>query len=59
MKTYKLALYERALQFAAEEAYRSEIIDIEISEYFSKEQWIEGRISYWLGKAEDEFPEQP
>ena len=59
MRKVELARYEKALRVAAEEAYKSEVVDTEMEssiigegeEYCSKEDWIETRMEGWLNEV--------
>lgn len=54
--------YKKALQIAAEDAYKSDVVDTEMEEiiigengdYSSKEEWITDRLEDWLTRAKEQ-----
>jgi len=61
METFKLALYEKALQIASEDIYKIRVLYEEAKGDFvlasmirdDKEDWIENRINNWLERAKE------
>ena len=57
MKTYNLAILEKAIRVAAEEAYQNEIIDAHPEESNIGEvyrmTWIETKIEKWIEEAKE------
>jgi hypothetical protein len=64
--SHRPTLHEKALRIAAEEAFKSEVVETEMfascigagQEYATAEEWIEMRIDEWLERAAQEVSQK-